>query len=312
MEKLSKSRTWKKKQQTIGLAINGSRGLSVLRKLESFTEFCISWVLVPEDFLSSSKTSNRIIDTDIFIGVRSAKHLDDLESQISNVDFLVCAGFPLKIPKSILMKATKIGINCHGGPLPKYRGGSPIIWQILNDEDLINFTIHELTSEFDSGDVILESNLPNNRNLYIHEIQEKVNYEFSKLLEVFFADPERYIAEKRAQQDSEAKYWHQRRDSDGFIDWKCMTASQVYNFVRAISRPYPGSYNFLSEGEIVRIWKVDIDSVPICGIPGRVVVMSDGVHVVAMNDSSVKLTDYNCGRRIRNGEFLFKDWIRNR
>ena len=34
-------------------------------------------------------------------------------------------------------------INLHGGPLPKYRGGSPLNWQIINQEknfvELINF-----------------------------------------------------------------------------------------------------------------------------------------------------------------------------
>ena len=47
--------------------------------------------------------------------------------------FLVC-GFPLIFPKE-MFDLSKYGIiNCHSGVLPKYRGGSPLNWQIINNE----------------------------------------------------------------------------------------------------------------------------------------------------------------------------------
>ena len=185
------------------------------------------------------------------------------------------------------------------------------MWQIINDEDFITLTIHELTSEFDSGDIVLENNIPNKGNLHIQEILEEINFGFSKLLTEFFSNPGKCISEKRAQQELDARYWHQRTEADGYIDWNSMTALQVYNFVRAISHPYPGSFSFLSDGSMVRIWRVDIDFLPICGVPGRIVRMKDGVHVVAMSNSSVKLVDFDCSRDIQSGEFLYKYRIGN-
>ena len=49
-------------------------------------------------------------------------------------DLLISAGFPHLFKKNYL-KISKFGIiNLHGGKLPKYRGGSPLNWQIINNE----------------------------------------------------------------------------------------------------------------------------------------------------------------------------------
>ena len=39
-------------------------------------------------------------------------------------------------------------------------------------------------------------------------------------------------------QSSNAKYFPQRTTDDGAIDWNCK-AEEIYNFVRALSKPYP-------------------------------------------------------------------------
>jgi methionyl-tRNA formyltransferase len=45
-------------------------------------------------------------------------------------------------------------INVHNGPLPKYRGMSPINWALKNNEVLHGVTIHEITPGIDDGPVI--------------------------------------------------------------------------------------------------------------------------------------------------------------
>ena len=54
-----------------------------------------------------------------------------------------------------------------------------------------------------------------------------------------------------------AHYWRQRKDSDGFLDFKKMNDLQVYNFVRAITEPYPCAFIDFN-GKKLRIIKCNI------------------------------------------------------
>lgn len=290
--------------KSVGIAINGHRGEALCRILSRRNDYKISWSLSPKSTENQyirgfSSEIGIIIDT-----VTGSTDLKLLGSNLSKVDYLICSGFPYKIPVQILETASVIAINCHGGPLPSYRGGSPVMWQIINNEKFIGLTIHELTSEFDQGDILMERSLPNISYLDIREVQLLVNRSFEEMLSSFFKNPKSYIDSKKPQSIENARYWHQRNESDGLIDWRRLTAEDVNHFVRALSSPYPGGYNYLSDGEILRIWKVEVDSVPVLGVPGRVVVLSDGLHVVASGNSSVKLIRLDCNRRLKQGDFL--------
>jgi len=310
MVSLENSAACSMSKRAIGLAINGQRGLSILQALIGSSDYQISWILIPNTFQIGNETQSRLPKSVSLFRIKNLADLSGISASIASVDFLVCAGFPLKLPKNVLAKVRNVGINCHGGKLPSYRGGSPLMWQVINDEKLISLTIHELTSEFDEGDVLIESSFVNNKALYINEIQEIANQEFVRMIKIFFSNPEQFVAKKIAQSSSNARYWHQRSEADGFIDWQRMNANKVYNFVRAISTPYPGAHCVLGDHALMRIWRVEIDVVPICGSPGRVVKLNDGFHVTACDDSSVRLVKFDCSRKLKNGEYILNQRVR--
>jgi methionyl-tRNA formyltransferase len=67
---------------------------------------------------------------------------------------LVVSVFYDKIIKEwFITKCDRI-INLHNGPLPKYRGVSPINWALKNGEQEHGVTIHEITPGIDDGPVI--------------------------------------------------------------------------------------------------------------------------------------------------------------
>jgi len=45
-------------------------------------------------------------------------------------------------------------LNLHNGPLPRYRGVSPINWALKNGETTHGVTIHEITRGIDSGPIV--------------------------------------------------------------------------------------------------------------------------------------------------------------
>ena len=46
--------------------------------------------------------------------------------------------------------------NLHPSMLPKYRGPSPLFWQITNAETDTGLTLHQVSAELDAGDIIVQ------------------------------------------------------------------------------------------------------------------------------------------------------------
>ena len=42
-----------------------------------------------------------------------------------------------------------------------------------------------------------------------------------------------------------AKYWRQRSDKDGYLDFKKITGKEADSFIRALTKPYPGAWCYI-------------------------------------------------------------------
>jgi len=61
-----------------------------------------------------------------------------------------------KIIKSWFIKRCKRILNMHNGPLPRYRGVSPINWALKNNESMHGITIHEISEGVDNGPIVAQ------------------------------------------------------------------------------------------------------------------------------------------------------------
>lgn len=59
------------------------------------------------------------------------------------------------VRESFIAKCGRI-LNLHNGPLPRYRGVSPINWALRNDERMHGVTIHEITRGIDTGPIVAQ------------------------------------------------------------------------------------------------------------------------------------------------------------
>jgi methionyl-tRNA formyltransferase len=83
-------------------------------------------------------------------------HYKDIENSANddwNIDLAVSIFYD-KIIKEWFIKKCKRILNLHNGPLPKYRGYSPINWALKNNEREHGVTIHEITPGIDDGPVV--------------------------------------------------------------------------------------------------------------------------------------------------------------
>ena len=67
---------------------------------------------------------------------------------------LVFSVFYDKIIRADFIDRCRRILNLHNGPLPRYRGVSPINWALKNGEEAHGVTIHEITPGIDDGPIV--------------------------------------------------------------------------------------------------------------------------------------------------------------
>ena len=84
-------------------------------------------------------------------------------------------------------------------------------------------------------------------------------------------------------------YFGRRRPADGRIDWR-WPARRIFNLVRAVTHPYPGSFCYAS-GIKLFIWEARIASDDgVRGEPGEIIGEKDGGLEVAAGQGSLIVT----------------------
>jgi methionyl-tRNA formyltransferase len=83
------------------------------------------------------------------------KDLDRVTEPDWKVDLCVSVFYDKIIKEWFIRKCGRI-LNLHNGPLPKYRGVSPINWALKNEEVEHGVTIHEITPGIDDGPVVAQ------------------------------------------------------------------------------------------------------------------------------------------------------------
>ena len=171
--------------------------------------------------------------------------------------------------------------NFHAGKLPFYRGGSPINWQIINNENKIGVSIIKVNEKIDGGEIALAQTLDYSKNDYVSDIHLKINNIFSNLSIKLLEKISKNNLNLVKQDEKEANYWHQRKDTDGYIDFSRINAEEAFNFIRAISHPYPGAWGILNKTYKIRFFESEITDFNLKGTAGRVCfIQNEGPFII--------------------------------
>ena len=168
---------------------------------------------------------------------------------------LVC-GFP-HIFKEFQFNIPKYGlINLHAGKLPEYRGGSPLNWQIINNEKYFGISIIKIDKGIDTGDIIYEKKFKLLNKYKIEDLHRIANYFFPKLL---YSSIIKLISGKKLKKQNEkkAKYYKQRKPKDSLIYPSDTLYKKLTLLLRAMSNSYPKPY-ILYDGKKIIIKKIKI------------------------------------------------------
>lgn len=164
-----------------------------------------------------------------------------------DLDYNIVAAYGLIIPDEVLSVPQMGSVNVHPSLLPKYRGASPIEYQILNDEKDIGVTIMLMDALMDHGPILDQVRinrpklLPDALELEKHLVQTGGELLSETLIKHFEGN-----VVPREQEHDLATYTQKITKEDSFLD---LSKDPYQNFLRiqAFKRFRP--YFFAKRGE---------------------------------------------------------------
>jgi len=171
-------------------------------------------------------------------------------------DLMLVLGWYFMIPTKVRESVPLGCAGIHASLLPKYRGGAPITWAIINGETQTGITFFYMTEGVDNGAIIAQERFSIEDNDNCATVYEKATLASIKVLHEYLPQIATGTAPHISQDESQATYSPQRKPEDGLIDWS-WNQKRIRDFIRAQTHPYPGAFTYIGEKKVT-IWDADI------------------------------------------------------
>ncbi|EON3044688.1 methionyl-tRNA formyltransferase [Enterococcus hirae] len=152
-------------------------------------------------------------------------------------DVIITAAFGQFLPEKLLQAPVHGAINVHASLLPKYRGGAPVHYSIINGEKETGVTIMEMIKKMDAGGIYAQESLPITKQDDVGTMFEKLSALGKQLLLKTLPDILNGNLSPRPQDESKVTFSPNITREQEAIDWN-KTAEEIDNQVRGM-RPWP-------------------------------------------------------------------------
>lgn len=230
----------------IGLLVSGRLGLEALKLVTSLNK---------PVFVLTNKTSTAIIEycivtnIPVFIGNprnrKTSKFLVDKQ-----VDIILSINYLFLIELDIVDFPLKYCINIHGSLLPKYRGRTPHVWSIINNEKQTGVTAHIIDKNCDTGAIVKQERIEISADDTGATLLEKFTPVYLKMITDLLQEVEADEIIANDQNETKATYFNKRTPDDGEIDWNWQK-ERIRNWVRAQANPYPGAFTLVNNQRVI-------------------------------------------------------------
>ncbi len=238
-----------------GLLVSGNLGFECLLHIEKICKI---------EFIFTDSNSKGIIEyatnkkIPIFVGnPRNGNARFFLK--LKKIEYLLSINYLFIIEDDLIKFPSKFSINIHGSLLPKYRGRTPHIWAIINNETITGITAHILTEHCDQGDIILQEQILIENNITSNDLLEKYKKSYPKFISNLLKLLNLETIKLTKQEEYKATWFNKRTPKDGLIIWSWQK-ERLYNWIRALSFPYPGAFTFY-ENEIIIIDEIEYSDI---------------------------------------------------
>lgn len=204
------------------------------------------------------------------------------------IDVLISINYLFIIDSEIIKSAKKIAFNIHGSLLPKYRGRTPHVWAIINNEIMTGITAHVIDSGCDTGDIISQIEIPILEEDTGASILNKYQQYYLPIIYDVIEKIKMNELRPIIQNHKQATFFEKRTPEDGQINWDWQK-ERIRNWVRALSNPYPGAFSFYSNQKII-IDKVSYSDVGFHqNLPNGTILLSSPNVIVKTSNGAIQL-----------------------
>jgi len=223
----------------IALFVSGGLGFKVLNHLKKSKHSirCVFTDINSKSIVEKAKDNN----LPIFIGnPRNDRALRFFNA--FDIDIILSINYLFLIERLLFSKA-RLAVNIHGSLLPKYRGRTPHVWAIINNEPKTGVTAHLIDDGCDTGDIVKQKEVIIDEADTGADILDKFNKLYVPLVDEILSDFERGSIKPLPQNNKNATFFGKRTPDDGRINWGWQK-ERIRNWVRAQAYPYPGAFTY--------------------------------------------------------------------
>lgn len=224
-------------------------------------------------------------------------------------EVIVVAAFGQILPESILNMPKYGCINVHASLLPKYRGGAPVHYAILNGDEKTGVTIMYMVKKMDAGNIIYQKETPISYDETVGELYDRLSTLGAEaIVEAMPAIIEGTNA-SIPQDESKVTYSPVISREQEKIDFN-RPAIEIYNHVRGLN-PWPGAYTTY-QGKTVKIYQGLVHNCPNAMThhahqePGTIVKIFKDAIGVKVQDGVYIITEFQLEGKKR---MLVKDYL---
>ena len=208
-------------------------------------------------------------------------------------DYIIVAGWSELLSDELLSVANSGVIGFHPSKLPQDRGRSVLAWQIAEGYTETALTMFFYNDLPDCGDIIAQEKIAIAFEDTIKDILKKVDAATYNMMVAYYPLLRKGKIPRKEQPLNEGNFRRLRKDKDSCIDWNT-NSEDIYNLVRAITKPYPGA-NAVINNECYKIWKLSIVDFPFgqsvqCGT--QVCTLFDESFIVKTRNGFVHITEF--------------------
>lgn len=204
-----------------------------------------------------------------------------------DADLIVTAAYGQFLPTKFLNFPRFGAVNVHASLLPKYRGGAPIHYAIMNGDKETGVTIMRMVAKMDAGAIISQRSIPITGEDDVASMFEKLSVVGADLLietlPALFAGTITEVEQDEALVSFSPNISREQEQ----IDWNKM-ASEVDCFVRGL-RPWPTSFTILN-GNRVKMWGIALTDKQTDKVPGSLFVDGGRLYVACGSGTVLEIT----------------------
>ena len=194
--------------------------------------------------------------------INSAESVDRIRSL--RPDLMVVTGWSRLLSSELLAVPRRGCVGFHASLLPHNRGRAPVNWAILRGETMTGNTMMYLDAGADTGDIIDQRPVRIEPSDTCATVYDKVGATGAEMLGYHLPALLDGTAPRRPQ-GRLGDTWRpddlplpKRTPAMGITDWN-RPASAVRDWIRALTRPYPGAFAFLGDRKIM-LWASAVPS----------------------------------------------------